>query len=203
MVSELLQNADDAGATEAEVIINDNEFIFSHNGEDFNEDNLRSICQFGFSNKRSLHTIGFRGIGFKSTFSLGDEVFLLTPTLSVKFSSSHFTEPIWVNDINYSPKRTEIHVKLKDDYCLEEVKKNLDIWIENPTSLLFFKNIRSFRILGKEISWNSLEHGPIENSTWVALKTKHDDRFLHIKSDLAEFPIDCLEEISKKGIGSI
>ena len=85
VLSELLQNADDAGATEATVEIDDGEFIFSHNGEDFSEEQFASLCRFGFSNKRTLHTIGFRGVGFKSTFSLGGEVRLVTPTLSVAF----------------------------------------------------------------------------------------------------------------------
>ena len=78
ILSELLQNADDAGATEARVSIEDQRFVFEHNGEDFVEAHFASICRFGYSNKRALHTIGFRGIGFKSTFSLGDRVELFT-----------------------------------------------------------------------------------------------------------------------------
>src|SRR5262249_29958995 len=82
VLSELLQNADDAGASEASVRVEDGDFIFSHNGGDFIEEHFASLCRFGYSNKRALHTIGFRGIGFKSTFSLGDTVELHTPTLS-------------------------------------------------------------------------------------------------------------------------
>ena len=74
VLSELLQNADDAGATEASIDLADGAFLFSHNGEDFTEEHFTSLCRFGYSNKRALHTIGFRGIGFKSTFSLGDTV---------------------------------------------------------------------------------------------------------------------------------
>ena len=85
ILSELLQNADDARATEASVRIEERLFIFEHNGDDFTGEHFASLCRFGYSNKRSLHTIGFRGIGFKSTFSLGDTVELYTPTLSVSF----------------------------------------------------------------------------------------------------------------------
>src|SRR5436309_691871 len=59
VLSELLQNADDAGATMTSVRVENSYFIFSHNGEDFIEEHLTSLCRFGFSNKRSLHTIGF------------------------------------------------------------------------------------------------------------------------------------------------
>src|SRR2546427_2178230 len=69
VLSELLQNADDAGATEASVSIDDGRFEFAHNGEDFTDEHFASLCRFGYSNKRALHTIGFRGIGFKSVFS--------------------------------------------------------------------------------------------------------------------------------------
>ncbi|MFW5398069.1 MAG: hypothetical protein XXXNARYT_003797, partial [Candidatus Accumulibacter regalis] len=96
VLSELLQNADDAGATEASVDITDGCFLFSHNGEDFTEEHFASLCRFGYSNKRALHTIGFRGIGFKSTFSLGDTVELDTPSLSIAFDRRRFTEPRWI-----------------------------------------------------------------------------------------------------------
>ena len=83
VLSELLQNADDSGATATSVCLENGVFVFSHNGADFTEENFASLCRFGYSNKRALHTIGFRGIGFKSTFSLGDTVALITPSLSV------------------------------------------------------------------------------------------------------------------------
>ena len=47
MLSELLQNADDANATEARVRILDGVFTFSHNGDDFNEEQFSSLCRFG------------------------------------------------------------------------------------------------------------------------------------------------------------
>ena len=88
VVSELLQNADDAEAGFASARIENGCFVFEHDGIDFTGDEFASLCRFGFSNKRSLHTIGFRGIGFKSTFSLGRAVDVLTPTLAVRFLKS-------------------------------------------------------------------------------------------------------------------
>jgi len=83
VLSELLQNADDAGAVFASIHIENGVFIFRHNGEDFTDKHFLSLCRFGYSDKRALHTIGFRGIGFKSTFSLGDRVELYSPTLQL------------------------------------------------------------------------------------------------------------------------
>src|SRR5437867_6035703 len=110
VISELLQNADDAAATEASVRIEDKVFVFEHNGEDFKEEHFASLCRFGYSNKRALHTIGFRGIGFKSTFSLGSQVELETPTLSVAFNRRRFSEPVWVGNRSLRGGRTRVRV---------------------------------------------------------------------------------------------
>jgi hypothetical protein len=63
VISELLQNADDAGAKHVSVKVEDDPFIFEHDGHDFTHDEFHSVCRFGFSNKRRLLTIGFRGAG--------------------------------------------------------------------------------------------------------------------------------------------
>jgi len=197
VLSELLQNADDAGATEASAEITNNQFVFFHNGEDFNEEHFESICRFGFSNKRVLHTIGFRGIGFKSTFSLGNEVRLATPTLSVAFRRERFTEPIWVNG-GETRDRTEVRVELKSEDCLKAVKKNLEAWLESPVSLLFFRNIRCIRIAQREISWKSCGPGPVEGSKWMALSDMPDKMYLLISSNAEEFPEEAHKEIMQE-----
>ena len=132
--------------TEATAVINNDELVFSHNGEDFNEEQFASLCRFGFSNKRMLHTIGFRGVGFKSTFSLGDEVHLVTPTLSVAFRKQRFTEPVWMESPGTVEGRTEIRVVLQSQRVQRELGKSLQEWIESPASLLFFSSVRCLRL---------------------------------------------------------
>jgi hypothetical protein len=135
VLSELLQNADDAGAHRVWVRIEDNEFVFEHDGDDFCEPEFSSLCGFGFSNKRHLHTIGFRGIGFKSTFSLGDEVFVYSPTLSVRFGRTRFTQPVWV-ETGPTLETTMVRVPIKDGDREKELRENFKQWIESPVSLL-------------------------------------------------------------------
>ena len=125
ILSELLQNADDAGATSAAVWIEDGVFFFEHDGEDFAEEHFASLCRFGYSNKRALHTIGFRGIGFKSTFSLGDQVELHTPSLCVAFHRQRFTEPVWLPTAAGTAGHTRIRVPICDHHRQREVEKNL------------------------------------------------------------------------------
>lgn len=198
VLSELLQNADDAGATEACVGIEDGYFVFSHDGEDFTEEHFASLCRFGYSNKRALHTVGFRGIGFKSTFSLGDTVELYTPTLSVAFDRQGFTEPRWIDSARSRDDRTEIRVAIRDDHRKAEVEENLQEWLDSPISLLFFRNIRHLQIAGKDLHWGSLGPGPTAETEWMALYEDPDQAFLVARSEPAPFPSDALAEIRQE-----
>ncbi len=203
ILSELLQNADDAGATEASVCIENQVFIFEHNGEDFTEEHFASLCRFGYSNKRILHTIGFRGVGFKSTFSLGDQVELFTPSLSICFHRQRFTEPQWLALQIDTQGRTRIRVAISDQHRQREVEKNLEEWFKSPISLLFFKNIRSIRIGERKVHWRSLGPGPIPESEWMALNKKEKEKFLLIRSEAEAFPDNALKEIRHERMLSI
>jgi len=198
ILSELLQNADDAGASEASVSIKDGRFVFEHNGEDFIEAHFASICRFGYSNKRALHTIGFRGIGFKSTFSLGDRVELLTPTLAIEFDRSRFTQPHWMPGKSLTSGTTRVEVAISSDLRRQEVEKNLAEWLKSPVSLLFFRNIRKLRIGDQSVHWQSLGAGPVEQSEWMALDEKAEDPFLLVRSNEEAFPAEALEEIRQE-----
>lgn len=202
VVSELLQNADDAGATTATVKIASGEFLFSHDGEDFLEEHFASLCRFGYSNKRALHTIGFRGIGFKSTFSLGDEVQLRTPTLSVRFQRRRFTEPLWLSGVA-RPTLTEVRVPIKDSHRQRELEKNLQEWLTSATSLLFFRHIRCLRIGDQEVKWVSHGDGPLPDSEWMSRSTTPNERYLLIRSAAEDFPTDAVEEIRQERMVSI
>ena len=199
VVSELLQNADDAGATDASVEIHNGEFVFSHNGEDFSEEQFVSLCQFGFSNKSMLHTIGFRGMGFKSTFSLGEEVHLVTPTLSVAFRKQRFTEPVWTESPGTLDGRTEVRVAIQKQQVQQKLADNLERWDENPASLLFFNNIRCLRINEREIRWESKGAGPVRESEWMSSTSDtSDNQYLIIRSPEEKFPEDALREIREE-----
>lgn len=199
VVSELLQNADDSGATEVDVELNERHFAFTHNGADFNSDQFQSLCRFGFSNKRTLHTIGFRGVGFKSVFSVGSRVCVATPSLKFGFNRDRFTLPEWDESID-SPGGlcTRISVCIDDNHRQKELSKNLDEWKASPTSLIFFRNIQKFTINGFPLERRSVGEGPIPNSTWIDLHGQRVSRLLHIHSPEVPFPEDSILEISRE-----
>ena len=201
VLSELLQNADDAGATSASARIEGNEFVFEHNGIDFEELHFASLCKFGYSNKRNLHTIGFRGIGFKSTFSLGDEVRLISPTLSVAFRRERFTEPIWLAQCERI-RTTQVRVEIKDEHRRKELAKNLKEWASSPLSLLFFRNIMDLTIEDWRVRRIPMGPGPTSNSEWVTLSESQDEPFLLIRSEEESFPPEAVEEIRQERMGA-
>lgn len=198
VLSELLQNADDAGATETSVRIENGVFLFTHNGEDFTEEHFASLCRFGYSNKRALHTIGFRGIGFKSTFSLGDVVELRSPTLAVAFERRRFTEPTWIDSPFGSIGSTSIRVAFASDHQRREVEKNLQEWLKSPVSLLFFNHIRRMRVGDQEVYWGSLGPGPVRDSQWMALHDDPNQSYLVAMSESEPFPEEALDEIRQE-----
>lgn len=195
VISELLQNADDAGATEARIEITASGFSLAHNGKDFTEEQFRSLCSFGLSSKRNLHTVGFRGVGFKSTFSLGDEVVLQTPTLGVRFHADRFSLPEW-NGRDSGNGLTEISVAFGNEHRREELLSNLRQWFANPMSILFFRSL-SRLIANGEVIERTSEDSDYTGASLVSISGPKAREFLHIRTGNESFPRECVEEIRR------
>lgn len=197
VLSELLQNADDAGANSVRAWVEDNTFIFEHDGKDFTEDQFASLCRFGYSNKRTLHTIGFRGIGFKSLFSLGNRVELYTPTLSIYFDKKRFFQPHWLSTDRIPENKTQIRVPIIDATREQELKSNFETWRKNPLSLLFFRSIRMSRIEETDLVWHNAIPGPVPNSEWLAFGG-NEKFYLVVRSKIEDFPEEAIQEIQEE-----
>lgn len=111
-IYELLQNADDAGATKVEMFIDKNYLIFKHNGlerfsisdETNTEDNttsrghINAITGIGFTTKGDLTTqnkIGKFGVGFKSVFQYTDRPEIYDDKFC--FCIENYIVPTWIN----------------------------------------------------------------------------------------------------------
>lgn len=85
---ELLQNADDAGASKFQIVeISSKVYGVANNGREFCENDLVSLCRSGTSTKkRKTNTIGYRGIGFKSVVNYAKAVHLYSGNIATSFS---------------------------------------------------------------------------------------------------------------------
>lgn len=73
-IFELLQNAEDAGASRVSFIIQEENLIFLHNGRPFTTENIRRLCDVANSDKLERNNIGKFGVGFKAVFTICDTV---------------------------------------------------------------------------------------------------------------------------------
>ena len=197
VISELLQNADDAGAKKASIAIERDTFVFEHDGEDFTAEQFKSLCSFGISSKARLHTIGFRGIGFKSVFSLGPNVQITTPTLAFEFNEERFTVPVWNYDAVPS-ESTVVRVELRDTAIRERARAEIESWYAHPTPLLFFQNIEHLELQGRPVRKERLGVGPVSNASWIRLTGRDTRLLLHVTSEVEPFPPEALTEIVKE-----
>lgn len=67
-VFEILQNADDAGATEIVFEVSEDRLVIEHDGNPFTSDDVKAISYFG-KGKTDITKIGHFGLGFKSVFA--------------------------------------------------------------------------------------------------------------------------------------
>ncbi|MGE3538651.1 MAG: sacsin N-terminal ATP-binding-like domain-containing protein [Candidatus Tectimicrobiota bacterium] len=89
-IYELLQNADDAGATSIQFTLSPTQLTIEHDGQLFTERDVRAISYFGMG-RTEITKIGHFGLGFKSVFAYtaspcvhsGAESFTITHLYSV------------------------------------------------------------------------------------------------------------------------
>jgi hypothetical protein len=194
VLSELLQNADDAGARWARAWSADGVFYFEHDGVDFAPEHLQSLCRFGLSNKRHLHTIGFRGLGFKSLFSYGPVVELTTPSLAIRFEETRFTEPVWVHG---APRleHTRIAVRFRDAEVATQAMADMARWANSPVPLLFFRSLTELEIGEACVRKRSLGPGPAGDSEWFELVGAGVQKLLVVRSPEEPPPPDALNDV--------
>jgi hypothetical protein len=99
---ELLQNADDAVSTSILVESFENNVIFANNGRPFSESDIRAICRTGASKKTRGTNIGYRGIGFKSTVYLSNEIIVYSNKAYFTFSKIQCAK-VLNKDVNKIP----------------------------------------------------------------------------------------------------
>lgn len=105
-LAELLQNAIDEGAHAVSVRVVGTTLVFEHDGNPFSDANVKGLCSAGLSTK-SVGTVGFMGVGFKSVFHSFESVSIASGPWRFRLraawhtSDSHYQERIrdWLGTV--------------------------------------------------------------------------------------------------------
>lgn len=169
-IYELLQNAEDAGATEARFTLSRTGIAFEHNGRPFEPRDIYAITNIGEGTKNSEDdTIGRFGVGFKAVFAYTETPHIWSPTFSFKITDL-------VLPIALDPKR-DLYEKTRFEFPFNNPKKTPDNAYADveaglsglsDTALLFLSHLES-------ISWQI-----DTNSTGEVLRVQHSESHFEV-----------------------
>jgi hypothetical protein len=161
-VYELLQNAEDAGATKIKFEQYPDRLVVLHDGHPFSMENLQGLCDIGKSDKTDdLNQIGEFGVGFKSVFGICETVRLYShPSKSDQEKGYHqfaveikdFTHPVDIDDqdvaLGYTTKFVfpySVGFTFSGFATIEKLNDVLSKRLQNLgiTTLLFMKHLQS------------------------------------------------------------
>lgn len=172
-IYELLQNAEDALASEVRFVLKQDSLIFSHNGSKFfTFDDIRAITTYGGGTKTTDSTkIGRFGIGFKATSRITMNPKIRSNQFAFKIENQEIPERIDKSEVPLDPKYTTAFLfpfgtkKFNAEHIEKETLATL-LKIDSK-NLLFLQNIQTViieyfqpnlkrRILGKQNLGNHL-----------------------------------------------
>jgi hypothetical protein len=152
-ILEILQNAEDAGASQISFNLTKDYLEIQYDGKPFSLDDVDSITTIGRSTKKGMpDQIGRFGIGFKSVFAV-----TITPVIesgNFHFQISDFMLPQVLEDSVY-PQSVRIKLPFNHPHSDRQPESVYSLIEEKLTSLgassiLFLSNL-------KDIKWKSLE----------------------------------------------
>ena len=147
-VYEILQNAEDAGATKVTFELLEDRLEIYHDGEDFDFRDVEGVTGFGTSKKKDdINAIGKFGVGFKSVFAITQSPIIRSG--EYHFKIDEFVVPTALNKEQIDATKIvlpfEHKIRSRDDIFKLVNDKIEDIGLK---SLLFLRNI-------EEVKWKS------------------------------------------------
>lgn len=190
-IYELLQNAEDAQATEVTFELKEDELKFTHDGRVFDENDLNGITSIGNGTKANdINKIGKFGVGFKAVFTYTSNPKIYSGEYNFQINNlvvPHEIEPLTDND---STKTVMIfpfnNPKKSKEKAFSEIKKGLRNIHDN--TLLFLNNIEKIHYSDNNSINNSLIREEI-TSTEVLISNKDaqtSSKWLRFKKFLPE-----------------
>ena len=161
-VYELLQNAEDAGASKIKFLQYPDKLVVLHDGHPFSMENLQGLCDIGKSDKiNDLNQIGEFGVGFKSVFGICEKVQLYSHPIVKDLEDGYsqfaveikdFTHPVDIDDQDVDPGYTtkfvfpySVGFTFSGFRTVEKLNEVLSKRLQNLgiTTLLFMKNLQA------------------------------------------------------------
>ena len=136
---ELLQNADDCKSTKIFISELNGNIIFANNGRPFDENDVMAICRSGNSNKKRGETIGYRGVGFKSTTYLTDEILIYSDKACFTFSKKICSQKLSIPEENIPMIRVPLLVETIDNTILTKIQ---ELEQQGCKTVFVFKNAK-------------------------------------------------------------
>ena len=93
-IYELLQNAEDAGATYIKFVLEMDKLLVFHNGRSFNEKDIEGVCGIANGTKEDGTRIGHFGIGFKSVYCYTEQPAIYSGEYHFRIENQLFPEKI-------------------------------------------------------------------------------------------------------------
>lgn len=143
---ELLQNSDDAESSKVLITQVDDCIIFANNGRPFNESDILAISRSGASSKDKTKTIGYRGVGFKSSSLLSEDIVIVSNETSFGFSKSLTADALGVSNDSVPTIRVPFVFDCSEFRNTIESLKG-----KGYTSIFFFKNSNT-EVLQEEVN---------------------------------------------------
>ena len=165
---ELIQNADDAGATDVVINVQSGHLVLAHNGEAFTARDVEALCSIGNGTKRADQTkTGYKGIGFKSVFGKSKHVAVFSQGFQFKFTNEYRHPrypdarmpwqiiPVWAErkdypaDVFVLPSSVDWNVvTVIAMSSTEQLQQDLMELIGNGEVLLFLRHLKTIRVQG-------------------------------------------------------
>ena len=159
---ELLQNADDAGASRFVIEKSGECLLVANDGRRFTRSDFESLCRSAASSKSRGTSIGYRGIGFKSVVGFAQTIHLISGELAATFSRERTARdipqatrvplvriPHLLEDADQARFATALDRLTNDGLATAFVFDHLlagtiekEFAAFDPTSLLFLRNVR-------------------------------------------------------------
>jgi hypothetical protein len=211
-IYELLQNAEDVGATEARFTLEEHSVVFVHNGRPFNEKDVWGITNIGKGTKKDQEDqIGRFGVGFKAVFAYSESPHIWSPTYAFKIS-----DLVLPSEIPAKPELGQLTCfefpfnspKKPTATAYSEVRAGLQELAE--TTLLFLSRLQSIRWqIGQtppgEVLRAQHPNNHVEVLKRSGTKTVSSSHFLRLSRPVEglekqvvsiAFPLDCLPNVT-------